>query len=167
MKAGNYSISEDNIILTDMKNRVRNLKYSKEDDSLTEALNDTQDKIATYVRISEEEKKVQENTEKNIVGDWKADKAFDSDGKDVELSMIWGTGIKLENKMTFTGDGKFQDRIGIQETVNDDTYSVHGTVIRTWGNLIRNFAYDESEDNLTEYRTIGDNTYKIIYVRIK
>ncbi len=74
---------------------------------------------------------VGKNTTTNkILGKWKAEKVVDSDGNDIGLSAVWGTGISYSNEMEFKENGILSYAIGITASSDDGTYTIDGNTIK-------------------------------------
>ena len=67
--------------------------------------------------------------------------------------------------MIFTADNIFSYEKGSQENSENIPYSVNGSIVKTWGNPIRLFSYNMTEDTLREEHDIGNDIYFVTYIR--
>ena len=92
-----------------------------------------------------------------ILGTWKAFKVVDSNGNDIGLRSVWGSGIEYSNEMIFKENDVLLYMIGITASNDDGKYIVNGNTIQygvptdikgkfTWKTL----TYIPEEDILKE-----------------
>lgn len=116
---------------------------------------------------------VSKNTATNkILGKWKAEKVVDSDGNDLGLSAVWGTGITYSNEMEFKENGILSYAIGITASSDDGTYTINGNTIKyglptdvkgemNWSTL----TYIPEEDVLKEEIDVVGEKAIVTYIR--
>ena len=117
---------------------------------------------------------VSKNTATNkILGKWKAEKVVDSDGNDLGLSAVWGTGITYSNEMEFKENGILSYAIGITASSDDGTYTINGNTIKyglptdvkgemNWSTL----TYIPEEDVLKEEIDNFGEKQIVTYIRV-
>lgn len=116
---------------------------------------------------------VSKDTTKNkIIGKWKADKVVDSNGDDIGLSAVWGTGISYSNEMEFKVDGILSYAIGITASSDDGTYTISGNTVKYGvptdikGNYDWHTAeYIEDEDIIKEEIDVVGEKAIVTYIR--
>ena len=120
--------------------------------------------------ISDNKSSSKENVIANkLIGTWKADSAIDSQGNEVGLSDIWGTGISSSNSMKFKDNGILEYSIGITMSDADGKYTIEGNTINigipndmnqlNWSKL----TYDTENNVLKGIENNGE--YTVTYVR--
>ena len=126
-------------------------------------------------KTSDSVSKDTETIENKILGSWKVSSVVDSDGKDLELNIVFGTGIEYSNEMQFKENGILKYMIGITASSDDGKYTVNGNTVKygvpsdikgilNWKTL----TYFPEEDVLREEETIDGGKKQIItYTRVK
>ena len=114
-----------------------------------------------------------DNIKNNILGKWKANKVVDSNGTDLGLSDVWGTGITYSNEMEFKENGTLSYAIGITASSDDGKYTINGNTIKygiptdikgemDWST----FTYIPEEDILKEEKNDFGEKKIITYIRV-
>lgn len=105
-----------------------------------------------------------------ILGSWRADSIVDTNGNELSLTYIFGSGIHESNEMTFKEDGVFSYNIGITVSDADGKYTLDEINIRcgiptdTEGEYDwRSLTYDTKTNTLKE---VFDDNVVVTYVRI-
>lgn len=107
-----------------------------------------------------------------ILGTWEASKVVDSNGEDLGLMTVWGSGIRGSNEMIFKENGVLSYMIGITASSEDGEYKVEGNTIKygvpsevkgkmNWST----FTYIPEEDVLKEEIEWLDEKPIVTYVR--
>ena len=115
----------------------------------------------------------QNNIKNKILGKWKANKVVDSNGTDLGLSDVWGTGITYSNEMEFKENGVLSYAIGITASSDDGAYTINGNTIKYGiptdikGKMEWNiFNYIPEEDILKEEKNDLGEKKIITYIRV-
>lgn len=113
------------------------------------------------------------NIKNKILGKWKANKVVDSNGTDLGLSDVWGTGITYSNEMEFKENGVLSYAIGITASSDDGAYTINGNTIKYGiptdikGKMDWNtFTYIPEEDILKEEKNDFGEKKIITYIRV-
>ena len=113
------------------------------------------------------------NINNKILGKWKANKVVDSNGTDLGLSDVWGTGITYSNEMEFKENGVLSYAIGITASSDDGAYTINGNTIKYGiptdikGKMEWNiFSYIPEEDILKEEKNDLGEKKIITYIRV-
>ena len=139
---------------------------------LNEKLSNLQGKINSIANTIRTDTK-NEITEDIILGTWKASKVVDSDGTDLGLNYIWGTGINYSNEMIFEKNDVLKYRIGITPSDADGKYKINGNTIEygapTDGDELiwRSLTYVPEENVLNEEYDENDGKKIVTYVKVK
>ncbi|MBR6034328.1 MAG: hypothetical protein IKP28_06380 [Clostridia bacterium] len=100
----------------------------------------------------------------DIVGNWRASKALDKDGKEVSLGNVYGSGIALTNWMTFNKDLTYINSIGVTGDGNENgTYiitSADRITLTDMNNTVR-LLFIQEDGTLKE----NNGAYTVIFER--
>ena len=73
---------------------------------------------------------ISSNIKSKIIGTWKVEKVENAKGSEIELSSIWGSGIRYSNEMTFKENNVFSYGIGITAGSGNEEYKIDGNIIQ-------------------------------------
>ena len=88
-----------------------------------------------------------------VVGEWKASKAVDDKGKEIDLNIVFGNGISNSNNLTFKSNLEYVNGVGVTGEGNEGgNYSVSedNIILTDIKNRVRTLKYDKAENTLTE-----------------
>ena len=142
------------------------IESSKQNSSNKNTQNTSKNNTQTTSSVSKD------TTKNKIIGTWKADKVVDSNGNDLGLSAVWGTGIRYSNEMKFKADGILSYAIGITASSDDGKYTISGNTIKyglptdikgkmNWSTL----TYIPEEDILKEEVDVVGEKAIVTYIR--